>query len=81
MQKITIAIDGFSSTGKSTIAKRLASDLGYVYVDTGAMYRATTLYAMRHNYMDDDRFDQEGFVQALDKIRLTFKYNTDLGLR
>ena len=47
--KITIAIDGFSSTGKSTIAKALAKKLGYIYVDTGAMYRAVTLYAMNHN--------------------------------
>ncbi len=46
-KKITIAIDGFSSTGKSTVAKQLAKELGYVYVDTGAMYRAVTLYALR----------------------------------
>jgi len=50
-KKITIAIDGFSSTGKSTIAKQLANYLGYIYVDTGAMYRAVTLFAMQHNFV------------------------------
>ncbi|MGB5553745.1 MAG: (d)CMP kinase, partial [Flavobacteriaceae bacterium] len=51
MEKITIAIDGYSSTGKSTIAKQLAKALGYVYVDTGAMYRAVTLFGMRNGYV------------------------------
>ena len=49
MKKITIAIDGFSSTGKSTLAKQLATKLGYVYVDTGAMYRAVTYFMMQNN--------------------------------
>ena len=49
MKKITIAIDGFSSCGKSTMAKDLAKEIGYIYVDTGAMYRSVTLYALRHN--------------------------------
>jgi cytidylate kinase len=53
-EKITIAIDGFSSTGKSTLAKQLAKHLGYVYVDTGAMYRAVTLFAMQNGYIDAD---------------------------
>ena len=54
MKKITIAIDGFSSCGKSTMAKDLAQKIGYVYVDTGAMYRAVTLFAMRHSLFNAD---------------------------
>jgi len=61
-RKITIAIDGFSSTGKSTIAKQLAKQLGYVYVDTGAMYRAVTLYAMQHNFINGDTFEIEKLI-------------------
>ena len=59
MKKITIAIDGFSSTGKSTVAKQLAKHLGYVYVDTGAMYRAVTLYALQHDLISKDEFLKE----------------------
>ena len=66
--KITIAIDGFSSTGKSTIAKALAKKLGYIYVDTGAMYRAVTLYAMNHNFVSLDNFDREALVRSLPRI-------------
>ena len=77
--KITIAIDGFSSTGKSTIAKALAKKLGYIYVDTGAMYRAVTLYAMNHNLVFFDDFDWEALVRCLPSISLTFKFNADLG--
>jgi cytidylate kinase len=77
--KITIAIDGFSSTGKSTIAKALAKKLGYIYVDTGAMYRAVTLYAMNHNLVSFDDFDSEALVRCLPSISLTFKFNPDLG--
>ena len=54
MKKITIAIDGYSSCGKSTMAKDLAKEIGYVYVDTGAMYRSVTLYALRHNLFEED---------------------------
>jgi CMP/dCMP kinase len=61
-KKITIAIDGFSSTGKSTVAKQLAKELGYVYVDTGAMYRAVSLYAMRNNFISENSFDKEGLI-------------------
>ena len=61
MKKITIAIDGFSSCGKSTMAKDLAKKLGYVYVDTGAMYRAVTLYAMRNGL-----FNADGSVKTAD---------------
>lgn len=77
--KIIIAIDGFSSTGKSTIAKALAKKLGYIYVDSGAMYRAVTLYAMNHNLVSFDDFDLEALVRCLPSISLTFKFNADLG--
>lgn len=73
IKKITIAIDGFSSTGKSTIAKQLADWLEYIYVDTGAMYRAVTLYAMRHGFISETSFDREKLVAALPKIHLSFK--------
>lgn len=78
-KKITIAIDGFSSTGKSTIAKQLAQYLGYIYVDTGAMYRAVAYFAMQQGMIDSDRFDVENLIWNLDKIKISFKYNPDLG--
>ena len=79
MHKITIAIDGFSSTGKSTVAKRLAKALGYVYVDSGAMYRAVTFYAMQNGLIEKDCFDQEQLIEQLDNIQISFKFNADLG--
>lgn len=78
-KKITIAIDGFSSTGKSTVAKQLAKELGYVYVDTGAMYRAVTLFALRNNYIGDSFFDQEGLIEHLDEVNLKFVFNPEVG--
>ncbi len=78
-KKITIAIDGFSSTGKSTIAKQLAKYLGYIYVDTGAMYRAVAYFAMQQGMIDQERFDVENLIWNLDKIKISFKYNPDLG--
>lgn len=72
MKKIIIAIDGFSSTGKSTLAKELAKKLKYVYVDTGAMYRAVTLYAMQQNYINENDFQVERLVADLPKINLHF---------
>lgn len=78
-QKITIAIDGFSSTGKSTIAKQLAKKLGYIYVDTGAMYRAVTLYAIQQNYISDTHFTPEGLINDLQKISLSFVFNEKVG--
>ncbi len=78
-QKITIAIDGFSSTGKSTIAKQLAKKLGYIYVDTGAMYRAVTLYAMQQNYISNSHFNPEKLIADLQNISLSFIFNKDLG--
>lgn len=77
--QITIAIDGFSSTGKSTVAKQLAKELGYVYVDTGAMYRAVTLYAMRKSFIDVDHFDVEALVSSLPLIKLNFVFNPEVG--
>jgi cytidylate kinase len=79
LKKITIAIDGFSSTGKSTLAKQLANHLGYIYVDTGAMYRAVTLFAMQNGYISADFFDKQTLINSLPNIRLQFKFNTDLG--
>jgi cytidylate kinase len=78
-RKITIAIDGFSSTGKSTVAKQLAKELGYVYVDTGAMYRAVTLYALRKNFISEENFDREALVQDLSLIKLKFIFNPEVG--
>ena len=80
MKKITIAIDGHSSCGKSTMAKALAKKLGYIYVDTGAMYRAVTLYCMRNNL-----FDAEGEVmtdrlrEVMDEVKISFKFNEKTG--
>lgn len=79
MKKITIAIDGFSSTGKSTLAKQLAKHLGYVYVDTGAMYRAVTFFAMQNGYINKDFFDKESLINSLPFINLHFQFNADLG--
>lgn len=79
MQNITIAIDGFSSTGKSTLAKQIAKELGYVYVDTGAMYRAVTLYALQNSFIGEDYFKVNDFVLELNKIKLSFKFNEVLG--
>ncbi len=79
MNKITIAIDGFSSTGKSTVAKQLAKALGYVYVDSGAMYRAVTLYAMQNDYINVNRFDSEKLISQLENVLITFKFNKESG--
>ena len=79
MKKITIAIDGFSSTGKSTLAKQLAKHLGYIFVDSGAMYRAITLFAMQNGYITDVFFDQQSLVNSLKSIKLSFLYNASVG--
>jgi cytidylate kinase len=72
MKPITIAIDGFSSCGKSTMAKRLAKELGYIYVDTGAMYRAVTLYAIKKGFIVADMFNSEALISTLAAIQVAF---------
>jgi cytidylate kinase len=79
MNKIIIAIDGYSSTGKSTVAKQLAKHLGYVYVDTGAMYRAVAYYALQNSLINDKDFNQEALIYQLPKIQITFKFNEEAG--
>ena len=78
-KRITVAIDGFSSTGKSTIAKQLASKLGYVYVDSGAMYRAMTLFSMQKGYISSSQFCVQDLIDNLDNASLKFIYNESLG--
>jgi cytidylate kinase len=77
-KKITIAIDGFSSTGKSTLAKQLARVLNYIYVDSGAMYRAVTLYALQNGYITKDHFDENALIEKLPDVTLKFFFNTSL---
>jgi cytidylate kinase len=74
MKKITIAIDGYSSTGKSTIAKKLAKSLGYIYVDSGAMYRGVTYFAMQQGYIKEGVLDAKALLKSLDQIDLQFKF-------
>ncbi len=78
-KKITIAIDGYSSTGKSTIAKQLANAMGYVYVDSGAMYRAMTLFAMNKNWISEGHLDKEKLLTSLDSVSLSFELNPTIG--
>lgn len=78
-KNITIAIDGYSSTGKSTIAKQLANHLGYIYVDTGAMYRTVALYAMQHNLIGSDYIKQDQLIAQLNAIKISFVFNPNLG--
>ena len=80
MKKITIAIDGHSSCGKSTMAKDLAKAIGYVYVDTGAMYRAVTLYALRNNlYTEDGEIMTEELQAKMPEVEISFKFNAETG--
>ncbi len=79
MHKITIAIDGYSSTGKSTVAKELAKHMRYTYVDTGAMYRAVTYFAMTNNLIGDDHFDVVALVSKLNNVKISFKFNPIAG--
>ena len=80
MKKITIAIDGFSSTGKSTLAKELAKKLGYLFVDSGAMYRAVTYFAIQNGFVDQKKFDKESLVKSLNSISLQFLLNEETGI-
>ena len=79
MKKINIAIDGHSSTGKSTVAKDLAKALGYKYIDTGAMYRAVTYYAMTHGLFKDGKPCKERLIREMDRLTIDFKYNPETG--
>ena len=77
--KITIAIDGFSSTGKSTIAKLIAKKYNFIYIDTGAMYRAVALFAMQNNFITNDFMNQTNLIKNLKEITLSFQFNMNLG--
>lgn len=79
MKTITIAIDGHSSSGKSTMAKDLAREIGYTYIDTGAMYRAVTFYALRHHLFEGDSIQEAALKQALPDIRIAFRLNEATG--
>ena len=79
MKKITIAIDGHSSCGKSTMAKDLAREVGYVYVDTGAMYRSVTLFALRNGLFTDDDINEEELRRRMPEIHISFKFNPETG--
>ena len=78
-KKLTIAIDGYSSCGKSTFAKRIARELGYVYIDSGAMYRAVTLYGLDHKLVNRGKVDIKRHISALDEISITFVKNETAG--
>ncbi|MCQ2209403.1 MAG: (d)CMP kinase [Paludibacteraceae bacterium] len=77
MKKIIVAIDGFSSCGKSTMAKDLAKSVGYAYVDTGAMYRSVTLYCLRNNWIQNGIVAEDKLKDAIPSIRIEFKYNSE----
>lgn len=80
MRKITIAIDGYSSCGKSTMAKDLAREIGYIYVDTGAMYRSVTLFAMRNNLFDEDgSIKTDELKDRMGEINISFRLNSETG--
>lgn len=78
MKKIIIAIDGYSSCGKSTLAKQLAQKLNYVYIDTGAMYRAVTLYAFQKGMITSDFFNEKALIKDLKNIYISFSFNPTL---
>ena len=78
-QKIVIAIDGFSSCGKSTFAKAIAARLGYIFIDTGAMYRAVTLYALEQGAIVEGKVDEAAVVALLPEVNITFKFNAERG--
>lgn len=80
MRKITIAIDGYSSCGKSTMAKDLAREIGYIYVDTGAMYRSVTLFAMRNSLFDEDgSIKTDELKDRMGEINISFRLNSETG--
>ena len=75
MKKITIAIDGFSSCGKSTMAKDLAREIGYIYIDSGAMYRAVTLYSIENGIFKGNEIDTERLQKEIGNIHISFQLN------
>lgn len=79
MKKIVIAVDGFSSSGKSTMAKDLAKDLGYTYIDTGAMYRAVTLYCLQNKLISEEGIDIESLEKQINSIEINFRLNEKTG--
>ena len=79
MKKIVIAIDGHSSSGKSTMAKDLAREIGYTYIDTGAMYRAVTLYCLRQGWFEGDTLREEALRAVIDDLEITFHFNPSTG--
>lgn len=78
-KKIIIAVDGFSSCGKSTFAREVAARIGYIFIDTGAMYRAVTLYALEHGAIRSGIVDEEAVVRLLGQISITFRFNPQRG--
>ena len=78
-RKIVIAIDGFSSCGKSTFAKAIAAKMGYIFIDTGAMYRAVTLYALEHGAIRSGIVDEEAVVRLLPEMTISFRFNPERG--
>lgn len=78
-KKIVIAVDGFSSCGKSTFAKMVAAHLGYIFIDTGAMYRAVTLWAIENDCVQNGILDEDKLIAALDGIHIDFRFNPDRG--
>jgi cytidylate kinase len=78
-KKLVIAIDGYSSCGKSTYAKMIAQKLNYIYVDTGSMYRAVTLFAIRNNIISDSFFNKEKLKSLMDKVNIRFVKNVNTG--
>lgn len=79
MKKITIAIDGFSSCGKSTMAKDLAREIGYIYIDSGAMYRAVTLYCIENGLVENGEIDKEKLKASMNQINISFQLNAETG--
>jgi CMP/dCMP kinase len=79
VKNLIIAVDGYSSCGKSTFAKLIAQKLGYVYIDTGSMYRAVTLFACQNNLIDGEKFDKETLVKKLDEVKIHIEKNIDNG--
>lgn len=80
MKKITITIDGLSSCGKSTMARQLAKKIGYIYIDTGAMYRAVTLYALQNNIIKENKIEEDRLKKALSQLEINFKLNKETSL-